>query len=245
MQLNTIVTAIKPGDSKRYQLSVSQPDSNASSRDIEFDLVILAAPLESSGIDFGFIHSASLPNPRIDTYVTHFSSSRWVSDNPTTLPLDIEIENAEKFTTSTLTTSTLYGDSNILSIQQSHACFSRGCSWDADCDQCDDDDKLYRIHSREPLEDSDLLRLLGPEVKGNDPFGDYSVGVVYRRAWPGSYPQARNVDAPLNFVDEVEIARDLYYLNGAESLISSMEMSCRMARNGANKVYRRWSPSWS
>lgn len=244
MQLNTIVTGIKLGVSKRYQLSVSRPDSNASSRDIEFDLVILAAPLESSGIDVDFVHSASLPDPRIDTYVTHFSSSRWVSDNLTTIPLDVEIETDEKFTTSTLTTSALYGDPNILSIQQSHACFSRGCLLGSDCDQCDDDDKLYRIHSREPLEDSDLLRLLGPEVKGNDPFADYSIGVVYRRAWPSSYPQARNVDAPLNFVDEVEIAPDVYYLNGAEGVISSMEMSCRMARNVANKVYRRWSPSW-
>lgn len=237
LQLDSVVTAISPGLSKRYQLSISHLASNESSKvdNVEFDMVVLAAPFESSEIDLSRFNIHSIPTPRIDTYVTHFSSSVPVSSNLSVLPLDISILDEM-----TLTTSTIADNPNILNLQESNACFRRGCLPGDECDECDEDTRLYRVHSRQYLADDDLVRMIGQNPSENRELSDYGIHFVRRRAWPRSYPQAK--EGYLNFVDDIEIAPDLYYLNGAESIICSMEMSCRMGRNVADKAMLRWSP---
>jgi hypothetical protein len=175
--------------------------------------------------------------PYLETHVTHFSSPIYVSSNLSVLLLDIKIVN-EMTETRTLTTSTTAESPNILNLQRSHACFMRGggCSPGDECDQCDEDEILCRVHSREHIEDDDIVRMIGQDPKENTGLSDYGIDFVRRNAWPHSYPQ--RLEGKPNIVDKVEIAPDLYYLSGAESIISSMEMSCRMGGHIAGKVTR-------
>jgi hypothetical protein len=233
IQLGSLVTAITPGFSRRYRLSISKSEPNESAKDddLEFDVIILAAPLRKNEFDISNLdlHQEVASNEYIETHVTHFSSSIPVSSNMSVLPLDMNIVD-EKI----LTTSTTVDHPKVLNIQRSDACFRRGCLPGDDCDQCDDDRFLYRVHSHQYLEDEDLIRMIGYDSKENKELSDYGIHFVRRRAWPHAFPRRRG--AAVNIIDEIEIARDLYYLNGAESLVSSMEMSCRMGRNVADKA---------
>lgn len=103
-----------------------------------------------------------------------------------------------------------------------------------ECDECDEDEILYRVHSRAYMEDDDIVRMIGQDPKENRKLSDYGIHFVRRQAWPHSYPQ--RLEGKLNIVDKIEIAPNLYYLSGAEGIISSMEMSCLMGRNVAQKV---------
>ena len=239
LQLTTIVSAITPGFSRRYKLSVSHMAANESFQldDVEFDIILLAAPLLGSEIDLSRLnlHASAVPPAGVETHVTHFSSSFTITSNFSILPLDISIHDEM-----TLTTSNVLEDSDILNLQRSDACFRRGCLPGDDCDQCDDDEILYRVHSRRYMEDGDLVRMLGKDWEETSKLSDYGIQYVRRRIWPYTFPKIQ--EGHLNFLDEIEIAPGFYYLNGAESVMCSMEMSCRMGRNVAKLVTRS---SWS
>lgn len=235
LQTNTLVTAISPGHTRRYKLSISsQLTSQKSSRarSMEVDTIILAAPLQSANLDLSGLglQPTVLASPGIETYVTHFSSPVAISTNLSSLPLDISLEGEM-----TLTTSNTTGASHVLNLHQSDACFKRyECSPDDECDQCEEDTFLYRVRSDSHLSAEELVQMIGKEWKEGAELEDYGIHYVRRQAWPYSYPQGG-----LDFVDEVEIAPNLWYLNGAENVMSSMEMSCRMGRNVAKLVNRR------
>ena len=234
IQLGSLVTAITPGFSRRYRLSISksEPSGSAKDDDLEFDVVVLAAPLRKNEFDISNLdlRQEVAPDEYLETHVTHFSSSIPVSSNISVLPLDINIVDENILTTSTT------DHPKVLNIQRSDACFRSGCLPGDDCDQCDDDIFLYRVHSHQYMEDEDLLRMIGYDSKEDKELSDYGIHFVRRRAWPHSFP--RRSEETMNIVDGIEIARDLFYLNGAESLLSSMEMSCRMGRNVAGKALR-------
>lgn len=42
------------------------------------------------------------------------------------------------------------------------------------------------------------------------------------------------------YVDEIQIAPNLYYLNGAEGIMSLLEVSCRIGKNVASNVTSRF-----
>ena len=129
----------------------------------------------------------------------------------------------------------------ILNIQAREACFRRGCLPRDECDECDEDTFLYRVHSRHYMEDKNLIRITGQQMTNDSVLEDHGVRFVRRQAWPHAFAKA--VDGPLNLVDEVGIAPDLYYLNGADSVLDSLEMSCRMGRNVAllaTRKRRQW-----
>ena len=195
-------------------------------------MIILATPLRKNEFDISNLdlHQEVASNEYLETHVTHFSSSIPVSSNMSVLPLDINIVDENILTTSTT------DHPKVLNIQRSDACFRSGCLPGDDCDQCDDDIFLYRVHSHQYMEDEDLLRMIGYDSKEDKELSDYGIHFVRRRAWPHSFP--RRSEETMNIVDGIEIARDLFYLNGAESLLSSMEMSCRMGRNVAGKALR-------
>lgn len=170
-----------------------------------------------------------MPTRGMETHVTHFSSSTTASTNLSILPLDINILDEHE---RTMTISTMANAPNILNLQRSSVCFLSECLPGDECDQCDDDTILYRVHSDRLLDDKDLVRMLGRDFQEGS---DYGIGYVRRQKWPYSFPKGG--DGGVNFVDEIEIAPKLYYLNGAESVVCSMEMSCRMGRNVAQMVH--------
>lgn len=234
LQTNALVTAISPGKDRRYQLSISHLTSQKCSRAeiLEFDTVILAAPLQSANLDLSRLSlpPTVIPSPGIETHVTHFSSPVAISTNLSLLPLDISIQGEM-----TLTTSNNTSASHVVNLHQSSACFKRtACLPDDECDECDEDTFLYRVHSDRHLVDEELVQMIGQEWRAGSELDDYGIHYVRRQAWPYSYPEGGT-----DFVDEVEIAPNFWYLNGAESIVSSMEMSCRMARNVAKQGHRR------
>jgi hypothetical protein len=239
LRLGFLVTAISPGFSRRYKLSITRSSLNeavqeaAEDEDFEFDAVILATPLSKSRIDTARLNlrQSTVQSPLVQTHVTHFSSTIPLTSNLSVLPLDMNI-----LKDMTVTTSSVAPNPNIWNIQRSSACFRRGCLPGDECDQCDEDSYLYRVHSRHYMQDKDILQTIGLDFDEGKKLSDYGIGYVRRRAWPYSYPQM-DQERP-NIVDEVEIAPKLYYLNGAESILSSMEMSCRMGYNVAHKASR-------
>lgn len=233
VRLGSLVTAIAPGFSRRYKLSVTPHALNelTPDDDLEFDRVILAMPISINGIDLSRINllqDTSYPT-FVPSHVTHFSSTIPVSSNMSELALDVDLVKDRIFTTSAPTKT-----QNILNIQRAAACFRRGCVDGSECDQCDEDGYLYRIHSRQYMEDEDILQTIGLRAEQDKDLKDYGIGFVRRNAWPASFP--RVTEDASGIIDEITIAPNLYYLNGAESLVSSMEMSCRMGRNVGYQV---------
>ena len=234
LQLGSTITAITPGFSRRYRLSISHSaaDEDSDFRSVEFDKVIIATPLSAGDIDLDTlnIEEFSLPLRHIESHVTHFSSSVPLTANLSILPLDISIMDEV-----TLTSSASANDLQILNLQRDWPCFRRyRCSPGDECDQCDKDELLYRVHSLRHLEDEDLVWMIGQQMKKGKKLSDYGIGYAHRQSWPNAFPQAR--DGQLDVVEEVEIAPSLYYLNGAEAISPFMEMSCRMGTNVAEKA---------
>jgi hypothetical protein len=238
LHLNSQVINISPGHHRRYRLSVAHDDPSTQFPNLEyaeFDAVILAAPLQSSKIDLSDLSLrsiASLP-PYVEAHVTHFTTPAAISPKffnlfNTSIPDDV------------LTTSTTSHDPDLLSLGKFIICYRRGCLPGDDCDQCDWEN-LYRVLSRHRMEDNDLVRMIGQQFHEGSELSDYNISWVHRQAWPHAFPRYQENHA---LAKEVEIAPKLFYLSSAEDVISSMEMSCRMGRNAAEKLYwQEWSPA--
>lgn len=134
LHVESHVEMISSGHERRWRLlttgqrSALTHDSEAA----EFDVVIIAAPLQSSKMvvdNIDTFSDAALP-PYVESHVTHFITPREISlsflgfQRNTTLPDDL------------LTTTTRLHNPHILSISTEKICYKRGCSWDDDCDQC-------------------------------------------------------------------------------------------------------------
>lgn len=223
--------------SRRYRLRVSilEIEEAPGFNEAEFDVVIIATPLESARLDFNdfSLYKTDLPLPWIDTHITHFSTPVAIPANLSAFALDVSI-----FDGWTLTSSTL-GEPNILNVHRFHVCLRRYCLPGDECDECDEDEILYRMHSREYVADSDMVRLVGGDLANDKELDNYGIHLERRKIWPRSQPQV--IKGGIEIVDDVEIAPNLYFLNSAENVISSMETSCRMARNAANLIkVKRW-----
>jgi hypothetical protein len=225
LRLSSRVTKISPGHHRRYRLSVSRGPSSA--EDAEFDAVILAASLQSIKVDLSdlYLNSITPLPPYIETHVAQFTTPAAISpkffDIPsnTTIPDDV------------LTASTTSGP-DLLSLSRSTVCYRRGCMPGDDCDQCDWEN-LYRVLSRHRMDDGDLVRMIGQQLREGHVLGDYNISWAHRHAWPYAFPRYQKEHALL---DRIEIAPQLFYLSGAEDAFSSMEMSCRMGHNAAGML---------
>lgn len=76
--------------------------------------------------------------------------------------------------------------------------------------------------------------MLGQQLEGGSELSDYEISWVHRQFWPHAFPQHAKHGA---LQEEVEISSNLFYLSGAEEIMSSMEMSCRMGDNAAMALY--------
>lgn len=122
-------------------------------------------------------------------------------------------------------------------VQSTTTCHFRGCLSVDDCDQCDFEN-LHSALSRRRMDDSDLVRMMGQhqQLRDRHELGNYNISWVHRHAWPYAVPRYQKEHALL---DRIEIAPQLFYLGGAEDILSSMEMSCRIGRNAAGMLYRQ------
>lgn len=236
VRLNSTVVEIRNGDTRRYQLSVvSTPllDPPNTVR-TEYDIVILAFPLQYGNINLnvsdllGHLKESILASRlAAKSHVTHFSTSATIS--PTFFHPSLNASIPDDL----LTTAR---SSNILSTNRSEVCYRRFCLPDDECDQCDDDNKMYRLVSRRILSDLDLAHLIGKPLRKGQNLADIDITWVHRQAWPRAQP-VLNGDRNGFETGTIEIAPNLFHV-GVERGFGSMEMSCRMGRNVARLLTR-------
>ena len=233
LRLNSTVREIRDGDTRRYRVSVaSSPGMNSNLAHAEYDAVILAVPLHNGSINLDVAsagRSIDLLASRLhdESHVTHFSA-------PTGLSPAIfhPLKNA-RIPQDLLTTAQ---SSNILSTSRSRVCYYRYCLPDDDCDQCDEDDKMHRVTSRRLLSDSDIVDLVGKQLREGLSLADIGISWVHRKAWSQALPTLNRTW--IGEAGRIEIAPELFYTGGMERMLSLMELSCRMGRNVARLLSR-------
>lgn len=159
VRLGHLVTTIAPMFSRRYKLSVKRREANEAMphdegiRQSRTRPAYLDRGIHFSGIDLvqDNAYSSFIPS-----HVTHSSSTSSVSVNISARFVDVDLVNDR-----IITTSALQNNQNILNIQRAAACFRRGCVDGSECDQCDHDTYLYRMHSRRYLEDKEIIQTIG------------------------------------------------------------------------------------
>ncbi|KAF1969769.1 hypothetical protein BU23DRAFT_601372 [Bimuria novae-zelandiae CBS 107.79] len=239
LRLNSTVVGISDGDTHRYHLSVaSTPLMNPPNKvHTEYDIIILAFPLHDGSInwnvsDFLERSKRSFLTSQLyaDSHVTHFSTS--VTISPAFLHSSLNASIPDDL----LTTAQ---SSNILSASRSRVCYRRWChpGDELDCDQCDDDDKMYRVVSRRLLSEIGLTSLIGKQWRESQRLVDVDISWVHRQAWSQALPILGG-NRNRGETGTIEIAPKLVYLGGVDRVLGSMEMSCRMGRNVARLLTR-------
>lgn len=231
LHLDSRVVKIVSGHNRRYRLSIARHgiEYTPDPQHAEFDAVVLAVPLQSSKIDLSGLdlESTALLHPYVETHVTHFVTPAKISSKFFDYGLNVNVPDH------LFTTTSLSHDPDILNIKRSTIRLRRGCLPGNECNQFDTMN-LYRVLSRHRIESSDLVRMIGRQLEDGSELSDYDISWVHRQAWPQAFPRYEKQHALL---EEIEIGPNLFYLNGAEEVISSMEMSCRMGDNAAMKLY--------
>ncbi|KAF1992818.1 hypothetical protein P154DRAFT_583420 [Amniculicola lignicola CBS 123094] len=235
LRLNSTVVEIRNGDTRRYQLSVAlmSPADPPTMAHTEYDIIILALPIHDENINLSIPGRSSKTFPALqsfaESHVTHFSTSRTIS--PTFFYSSVNTSIPDDL----LTTA---HSSNILSTGRSDVCFySRPCLRDDECDQCQDDNNMYRVISRTLLSEIDLARLIGKQWREGQSLADIGISWVHRQAWSQALLIPHG-DRQIRETGNIEIAAKLFHLGGVEGMLSSMEMSCRMGRNAARLLTR-------
>jgi len=223
LRLNSRVTKISRGHHRQYRLVISRNESSI--EEAEFDTVILALPLQTSQIDFSDLELGATVSqtPYIETHVALFTTLKALSPElfgSASVPDDVLIAG-----------NTSVAD--FLKISKSVAFHfdCDGCMPEDECDQLEYEN-LYRILSLYEVDDGDIVRMIGEQLREGHSLADYGISWRHRRAWPNAFLRHQN-----GFIDQIEIAPRLFYLGGGEDVFGSMEMSCRMGRNVAGLVY--------
>ena len=228
LKLNSEVTKITRGDSGRYKVTVSVSNSDPTSpltlEHPEFDAVVLATPLQSSNVDLSDLELDRKPSvPYSEAHVTQFTTLEALSPRYFNLSLNGSLPD------DILTTTTKTGNPDLLSFRRFTACYKRGCLPGDDCDECELENH-YMVLSRSRREDEELVKSIGRQFTEGHDLSDYGIDWVHRSAWPYAYPKYHK---DYDSFGKIEIAPNLFYLGGAEDVLSSMEMSCRMGQNAA------------
>ena len=226
LQLNSTVTKIHTSPVRKYRLTVKTPSHHHNQpssvkEEADYDVIIIAAPLQMANIEFDIdIQTAtSSPRPYASRHVTHFTSPNLLSSayfnlaTGSSLPSNI-------YTTS----STNVLPPPFFSIEHSLASFGLdGCIAQSE--------NLYKIVTASPLLDSTIMNLLGQDP--NRTLGDAGVRWVHREEWKHAFLE---YDGSA-MLDNIEIADGMFYTGVGEEVVSSLEMSCRMGRRAADLLY--------
>ena len=224
--LNTKVVAITPGAERRYRIAVESESKTEDPVDVEFDSVIIAAPLAGGLFDsissFQPYLSATTPE-YVETHVTHFTSFS---------PLDPSFFGPQVNESVPEAIVSLTDQQNIQAIRQLPALFYLDPSCDdEDCDEIITQ-YLYRILSRGPVSNAELASMIGRGWHEGDSLEQHDITWLHRQAWPHALPKYDGQPLPGN----IEVAPGLFYIGSADEVVSSLEMACRSGRNAADHV---------
>lgn len=271
LRLNSTVTSISPGSDRRYRINLSS-DRPASTTmlDDEFDIVFISMPLRQN--DLSMLAPLVLDDTNlrvtpeheyISVHVTHFTSRNALSRRYFNLPKNAtrlgnfeqrkiqstrrildeldseEIIIDELFPEDILTGGGTY-NTDFIRLTHTQICYRFYCMPGDDCDTCEEQ-HLYRVISNEPLKESTIVSMLGTDeyVEGRDLL-EYGVRWIHRQPWIEAFPKYKK---EVKFPTKLEIGPKLFYLNGMENIVSSMEAACRVAQAGAEKLL--WDDRWT
>lgn len=230
IMLETKVTAIEKTDSAgRYSLKLGDTDatSHPNLHSEVYDDVILAAPLQFSGIDIESVDAAVDEIPYVELHVTLFTSPHLLSPGffnvppgkfaprviLTTLP---EQETPQKGADGV-------GSPGFFSISLLHPVTNPAS---------EGQEYLYKIFS--PLKPSEtfLAQLLG---LGECEISDRDITWIYHKVW-NSYPY----EYPRVTFENILLDAGLWYTSGMDSFISTMETNALMGKNVARLMVNEW-----
>lgn len=226
LHLNSTVTKIQTSPVRKYRLTVEIPSyhydqSSSSTEEADYDLIIIAAPLQMANIEFDInIQTAtSAPRPYASRHVTYFTSPSPLS--PVYFNLTTSASMPSKIYT---TASTNFPPPPFFSIERSLASFGLdGCIARSE--------NLYKIVTASPILNSTILNLLGQDP--DRALEDAGARWVHREEWKHAFLE---YDGSA-MLDDIEIADGIFYTGVGEEVVSSLEMSCRMGRRAADLLY--------
>ncbi|CAL8578008.1 hypothetical protein XPA_003810 [Xanthoria parietina] len=257
--LNTTVSTITK-DSGKYAIRATtaslDPAPDISSTESNYDIVVLASPLQFSNITFAPPLSSPPPFiPYVSLHVTLFTSPYRLSAAAFNLDSDV------KMPTTILTTTPLDVDQSETLPFNSISRLGRvkvpedyfyplspeghvGCGTRAS-------QYLYKIFSPEPLTQLYIESLLDfdhttPDKDNDMQLQDKPISWIHEKRWdayPYLPPKSRFADIRLSMADkEGDDAREdgIWYTSGIESFISTMETSSLMGMNVARLVVDEW-----
>ncbi|TVY16749.1 Farnesylcysteine lyase [Lachnellula arida] len=239
VHLNSTVSSIS-NHKGRYSVKTTSDDSitgESSTKDSVFDTIVLAAPLQYSGIEIeeGLLQHTPDEIPYVTLHVTLFTSSRRLDRGFFNLPPDADIP------TSILTT---------LQPGQAPSNYTEGCGKPGFFSistlrtvinpQTLEKENLYKVFSPHALTSEFLGDILGAPIPANlssiSPTSGDAITWYYPHAWH-SYPY----ELPRVTFEDSALARNFYYTSGMESFISTMETMALMGMNVAQLVVDEFS----
>jgi prenylcysteine oxidase/farnesylcysteine lyase len=215
LRLDANITRISKSEFGKYLLHI--PVKNAPDELVEHDIVIIAVPLAAASIqlDLGDYITRSSP-PFTERHVTYFANN----DFNTLSPSFFNVKTKEDIPDAIFTTGNTTSKPAFLSIEHSiiHQHYAPFLN-------------LYKIVSTSYLDDKDILALFGKSESSS--LDDIEVQWIHRHAWPYAAPRFRK--GPV--LDDVRLAKGVYYAGIADEIVPSLEMSCRMGELAANLAY--------
>ena len=242
VKLNTTVTHVsKQADgtySVQSQPAAAQAEPGMQSESTEvFDEIILAAPLQFSGLVIDPA-PANVPDqiPYVSLHVTLFASPHRLSPAAFNLGPD---EVPPEFILTTLPPGEHFGADpdgvgkpGVFSI----SAVARGLN--PHSEPPGRPEFVYKIFSPKRVEPAFLARILGVAVAEGEEAAELPVDHVswlHRKTWH-SYPY----EYPRVTFDAIQLDRGLWYTSGIESFISTMETSALMGKNVARLIVDGW-----
>ena len=234
LRLKTQVRRISLGQSKRYRLTFHEPCSSGAddTQFEEFEQVIIAPPFPVASLDLsalGLFETSTIKPRYLDVHVTNFLSAA------TLAPDFFNVSESTSMPDDMLVTANASQHLDLFSIGRSskHWINRDGCRPGQLCDKVEYG-KLHRVVSSHRIEDYDLISMIGGQYDGDRSLLEQGMKWVDRKAWLEGVPEYR---PDTSFLEQIQPAPGLFYVGGAEGIVSSIEMSCRLGKKVAQRVY--------
>jgi hypothetical protein len=235
VKLSTRVTSITSRDNGRYRVSFIKDDTSG---DADFNMVVLAmAPELQPSLPFDDANTATRPPRSADAHVTLLSGLQ--DFNVTFLGPGAQRSNAPP-PSQILFTADGSGARGFLSLESTLESVYFANAWSQGL-LCGQGDNVYRVVSRHRLDDYDILALFGEEPSNKDDPLLLPVTLLDRQVWPGAFIAHDHGSSDWSGV--IEPMPNLLHLGRAAPILDTLEMGCRMGRNGA-RLARDWRPGY-
>ncbi|GAB7337500.1 hypothetical protein MBLNU457_g2827t1 [Dothideomycetes sp. NU457] len=224
LRLETQVGLVKKDDDRKWTLSSTGNDGSMSVE--TFDEVVLAAPMQYSGISFpiGTPKHKVDKIPYVDLHVTLFTSKHSLS------PMAFGLAARELVPQAVLTTLPKDGQGTPPEFQ------SISLLREVINPHNHQTEYLYKVVSMREPDSTFFGRILGlGDLQADAEIEKRDISWMYRKLWQ-SYPY----EYPRVTFEEIQLDDHFWYTSGIESFISTMETSSLMGMNVARLMTDEW-----